>query len=58
MPAGFGFRITDRFRTENDFHGGLVGLAAERRFSSLFVSLRASVALGDETAGGESTGAP
>jgi hypothetical protein len=46
LPAGFRFQITDRFRTENNFHGGVIGLAAERRFSVLFVGLRASVALG------------
>ena len=46
VPAGFRFRITDRFRTENNFHGGVIGIAAERRFSPLFVGVRASVALG------------
>jgi hypothetical protein len=46
VPAGFHFQIADHFRTENNFHGGVIGLAAERRFSVLFVGLRASVALG------------
>src|SRR5262249_46087962 len=46
VPAGFHFQITDRFRTANNFHSGVIGLSAERRFSVLFVGLRASVALG------------
>jgi hypothetical protein len=46
VPPGFRFQIADRFRTENNFHGGVIGVAAERRFSPLFVGLRASVALG------------
>jgi hypothetical protein len=46
LPAGVHFQIADRFRTSNNFHGGVIGLAAERRFSVLFVGVRASVALG------------
>jgi len=46
VPSGVRFQVTDQFRTENNFHGGVIGLAAERRFSNWFFGLRASVALG------------
>lgn len=49
VPVGTRFQITDRFRTTNDFHGGVIGLAGERRFSAVFVGVRASVALGSNT---------
>jgi len=42
----FRFQIEDRFRTENHFHGGVVGLAYERRFSHFFLGIRSTVALG------------
>ena len=43
---GFRFQVEDRFRTENHFHGGVMGLAYERRFGSFFVGVRSTVALG------------
>ncbi len=43
---GFRFQVEDRFRTENHFHGGVVGLAYERRFNHFFVGVRSTVALG------------
>ena len=43
---GYRFQVEDRFRTENHFHGGVVGLAYERRFSHFFFGLRSTVALG------------
>ncbi len=43
---GFRFQVEDRFRTENHFHGGVVGLAYERRFSHFFLGVRSTVALG------------
>jgi hypothetical protein len=43
---GTRYQIADRFRTENHFHGGVLGLAGERRSGSWFVAGRASVALG------------
>jgi hypothetical protein len=57
VVPGTKFLIEDQFRTENHFHGGVVGLAGERRAGRLFVSARATVALGNnhrltEIAGG------
>jgi len=46
VPAGTTYQITDRFRTSNNFHGGLVGLSGEKNFGRWFVGARASVALG------------
>lgn len=46
VPAGFRYEISDRFHTQNNFNGGLIGVSAERRFGMLFASVRASVALG------------
>jgi hypothetical protein len=43
---GTTFNVQDRFRTENHFHGGVLGLAYERRFSRFFVGVRSSVAMG------------
>jgi hypothetical protein len=45
-PPGTRFLIEDKFRTENHFHGGVIGINAERRFSHFYVNLRSSVALG------------
>lgn len=39
-------RAVDQFRTTNAFHGGLVGLNWEHRWSSWFFGVRSSVALG------------
>ncbi len=47
VPGGTRFVIQDRFKTTNDFHGGVLGLAGERRFGSFFVGVRGSVALGN-----------
>lgn len=46
---GFRFQVTDSFRTENKFHGGVVGLAWERRFDSFFIGVRSTVAFGRTT---------
>jgi Putative beta barrel porin-7 (BBP7) len=46
VPAGTRFMIEDRFRTENNFHGGVIGVTGERRFGRNFVGYRTSVALG------------
>ena len=46
VPAGTRFLIQDRFRTNNDFHGGNIGFNYERRFGSFFLGVRPSVALG------------
>ncbi len=46
VPVGTRFAIEDRFRTENNFHGGVIGVAGERRFGACYVGYRASVALG------------
>lgn len=46
VPVGTRFAIEDRFRTENNFHGGNVGVVGERRFGHCYVGYRASVALG------------
>lgn len=46
VPDGTRFQIQDRFRTSNNFHGGVIGISSERRFGAFFVGLRASVALG------------
>ncbi len=43
---GSRYQIADRFRTENQFHGGVIGLAGERRFGNWFVAGRTSVAFG------------
>ena len=49
VPAGSRYQITDRFRTENHFHGGVIGLSGEYKYSFLYFSGRASVALGSVT---------
>jgi hypothetical protein len=49
VPAGARYQIVDRFRTENHFHGGVLGLSGERKIGFGFVSGRASVALGSVT---------
>jgi hypothetical protein len=46
VAPGTTYRITDRFQTSNNFHGGLIGLSGERRFGNWFVGGRATVALG------------
>ncbi len=46
VPAGTRFQIRDRFRTDNDFHGGNIGFNYERRFGHFFLGVRPSVALG------------
>jgi hypothetical protein len=54
---------TDRFRTENNFHGGQVGLTAEARRGRWFVNGRGSIAFGTvfqtaEIAGGQTQAFP
>jgi hypothetical protein len=46
VAPGTRFLIQDRFRTTNNFYGGNVGLAYERRFGSFFLGVRGSVGLG------------
>lgn len=46
VTPGTTYQITDRFQTSNNFHGGLIGLSAERNRGAWFVAGRASVALG------------
>lgn len=46
VPANTQFLIQDRFRTTNQFHGALLGLNYERRFSHFFFGVRPSVSLG------------
>ena len=45
VPVNMGM-ITDRFRTENNFYGGQIGLTGEVRRGRWFVDGRASIALG------------
>lgn len=49
VPPGSTIQVLDRFRTSNNFNGGVIGLATERRYSSLFVGVQAAVALGANT---------
>jgi hypothetical protein len=46
VPPGFQFQISDRFKTQNQFNGGVIGLSGENRVGILFFGARASVALG------------
>lgn len=46
VPAGTQYQIVDKFKTQNNFNGGVIGLNAEERFGMFFVGARASVALG------------
>lgn len=46
LPVGTRFQVLDRFRTENHFHGGRLGLAAELFRGRYFVDVTGSVALG------------
>ena len=46
VVPGTGIVVRDQFTTDNDFYGGVIGANYERRFSSFFVGVRASVALG------------
>ncbi len=45
-PAGTRVVVQDRFETENRFHGGQVGYAAERNWGRVSLDGRVSVALG------------
>lgn len=45
-PAGTRVVVQDRFATQNRFHGGQVGYAAERNWGRVSLDGRASVALG------------
>jgi hypothetical protein len=59
---GARFQIEDRFRTNNAFHGGVLGLGYEKRWSSWYVGVRSSVALGvtrtETTISGQTTITP
>ena len=45
-PAGTAIVIVDQFRTENTFHGGLIGLTGGKRHGCWAFDFRAGVALG------------
>ncbi len=45
--AGTRFQVTDRFKTQNSFNGGVLGLAYEHRFSHFYLNVRSTVALGN-----------
>lgn len=45
-PLGTHVIVQDRFRTRNEFHGGQIGMAYERRWGRWDVDARGSVALG------------
>ncbi|MGL6075693.1 MAG: BBP7 family outer membrane beta-barrel protein [Fimbriiglobus sp.] len=46
VAPGTRFLIQDRFRTNNDFHGPVLGLNWERRFGHFFLGVRPSIAMG------------
>ncbi len=46
VPPGTTFALTDRFETQNDFHGGVIGASAEFWVNNLSVRLLGNVALG------------
>lgn len=46
VTPGTNIIVQDRFNTNNDFYGGLIGGYYERRFGSMFVGVRSSIALG------------
>jgi hypothetical protein len=46
VTPGTNFLVEDRFRTSNNFHGGNIGFAAERRWSHWYVGVRAGVGIG------------
>jgi hypothetical protein len=46
VPAGTLLEVFDSFKTANQFHGGQIGLAGERRFGRLFVDAYGKVAFG------------
>lgn len=47
VTPGTNFFIQDQFHTSNNFNGGVIGIAHERRFSHYYINVRATVALGD-----------
>ena len=47
VPWGTEFDLEDHFSTENDFHGGQLGVAAEWYADSMSLELSAKVALGN-----------
>jgi Putative beta barrel porin-7 (BBP7) len=49
VVPGTRFQIEDRFRTENTFHGAVIGVGHERWYGSCFLSARGSVGLGVTT---------
>jgi hypothetical protein len=46
LATGEHLQALDRFRTFNHFHGGVLGIAGERRLGLWFLAARASIALG------------
>jgi hypothetical protein len=46
VAAGTRFEVQDQFHTSNQFHGGQIGLAGERRFGALSVDVFGKVAFG------------
>ncbi len=49
VAPGTTYQILDKFRTTNNFNGGLIGLSAERRYGMWFVGGRASIAFGADS---------
>jgi hypothetical protein len=47
LPQGTTFVVMDRFNTRNDFNGGQIGLASERRSGRWFLGGRTLLALGN-----------
>lgn len=45
-PFGTRIQVYDRFETVNDFYGGQLGLAGERRYGNFILGYRGTVALG------------
>lgn len=47
VPPGTRVIVQDRFRTENTFHGGLIGLNAETRWGTWSADFRVAAAIGN-----------
>lgn len=46
VPPGYRILVTDKFRTVNNFNGGVIGVAGEQRRGMFFLGYRASIAFG------------
>jgi hypothetical protein len=47
VPTGTMITVTDRFRTENTFHGGLIGLSASAKWGRWSLDARGAAAIGN-----------